>query len=1140
MPDLSELMLQSMEIMIDGSIKKINYDTTKTYIIKSIPEPRNGDYIVTDGSVTFTAYSDASYRVGETVYVQVPEGDFNNQKNIIGRKVIESKEPYNYVRPLDQIAAQPQQIFENRESWGLIANKAKTGQSSDIKTVFEWEYKKDITPELRGYDKLVVSADFDARFSANKGTYGLHITLWDATGTDYHRVFSTMDMFGNLYPTGGFFPQDILFDIGNINPIVKIKVEFFEQSDFEPIWEQGLITATGNNLFMKNLVLRFGIGNEIQGFNIICDDGTEGIYNVYDTDGNILDLNLHSLQRTLSIDLSKDITPDELVWVFPKSTKSMIEKASEDPTDSTYYIGEKLYNKYNDNIVKAIIKIGNKTYKAEKTLVFGQQGTFNDNKLLSFQYDKHYALLEDGCPHDPIIGTLKILDAAKQPVQINDYEETIKVNNSEVSIVSEDIKNEDETITSKKIIIKNDQEISLIDKPYIVADLNYKKDEEDLKLRLPIAVSANRDEYTYITGPTEIKYTPTGLPDFLREKYVIYNKDKEVVDKDITWIVYNTTLYQKGQYYKLLTDADGKLLGDYILCEDEEYNPDIEYFLKDGKKKVHFYKPNKYYYYLMENGEGKYDIDKNSSKTDGRIYFNQRIEYQIAYLTEKEYNDDYDKKKYYYYYGDIKNENGEIIGQDYIELSGEKYEPYDGRVYYSKIDKYDQIELVSYIDRKFYNENDELLKDLTEIPDVGYKQMYTPIPLYGEPTISLDFRIENDTLTPLGTYFNNLEKQELLLIGRIKEENEYRIIWACPILIYKDGGRNSSFNNKWDGQDNSIKDLDVYSKSLMVGYNRAGGFTGVTIGEFVDSVGDYNERHTGLYGFNKGASVFGLRDNGSAFFGRDGNGRILIDGEKSYLSSQEYLKSNGNDGLMIDFDDGYMIFTDSTAQYDEDGNKINRFIQIDSEASNTPFKIGPYFYVNWDGSLYSKHGIFEQATINVADITKAYINTSYLGGSYKTKKYTWRINSSEISTKGFEIQDTNDSGVADKINGIILSLDPPEGASFKGSNSYIGAYYFDIWEANIGGVYVGDGNPYPKVATMNDIADLQNQINNLETRVDGLTSSMKNAFERISALESIDHSKYALASVVGDRLDSLSRRISNIKECTCSSSGDEE
>ena len=1216
MADYGELMIQAMDLIAKGAINSISYDTTKSYTISDNSQKDQGIYTVTDGSVSFIAYSEASYRVGEVVYVQIPEGDFNNQKLIIGKKINNTTEPYKYVRPSDLII--PFTEIEKSVEAGLIANKNRTTLNDDEEvvesTILIYDSDKDYQNlHIQGNDKLWISADFKTTFFAESGEYGFRIILTDELEKNYTFYFSSNDMFGSLYPTGGFFPQEQIFDIKNINPVKKIQILFYEKGNFKPYWIPGDNAIP--NIFVKDLKIKFGIGTEITDFNIICDDGSEGIYNVYSEDGNILDLNLHTLQRTLSLDLDQAILDriDTIQWVFPDSKYSMIEKATDEKNDSTYYIGEKLYNRYNDNVVKAIIRIGNNVYKAEKVFTFGKQGTYNDNKLLSFVYDKHYALTE--FLHDESLeGILKIYDYNKQPVSLEDYEITVSINNGLVEC--DILKNWEEPILNEKqrqdllnqlesyykilgsintstpegqlyyeeeydkilkelnlsytqyekILLKaiadgtiennnsqiltNDKDnksvrlqfytiiqaeydenfnlintygIYLKDKPYILAEVVCKKpiensDQiEELKLTIPLSVSKDRQDYAYITGPTEIRYTPSGLPDFLKEKYVLYNDQKKPVEEEIFWSIYNVTLYEPGKYYvwvKPEEDEDtGKITKPgYYTIANGAFDPEVDYYTKDSKKKVYFYQKDTYYYYSVskDSTEGQYQKDAADKKTEGRIYFNQYFEYQISYLTKKEFDDIRAKGGEIYYYDDT------IINEETKEEKGYTLVPsnwiYDSTVYYRKIDKYEQINLVDFTYDEINNKAhfcDENGKDLITLPNslIGYKWVYNIMPLQAEPTISLDFRIQNDTLTPLGSYFNNLEKQKLLLVGQIKEKVEgqeyedYKIVWASPILLYRDGGKNSSSsNNAWDGQDSTIKDLDVYSKSLIVGYNRVGGFTGVTIGEFVDSIGDYTERHTGLYGFNKGASVFGLRDNGSAFFGRDGNGRILIDGEKSYLSSQEYLKSNGNDGLMIDFDDGFIELV----------NSQKGFIILDSEAtgngSDYPFKIGDRFHVNWNGTLYSKRGTFDEADINVANVSDAYIETSYLGGDFDDKDYTWEINSTQIKTEDFKISGSSSGGSALSITGACFATTPPEGASSGAGvsgQSYLGVYAIDAWRGDLGGVAFSPSNKLATQSWVNgQLEDIENDIATLTTRVNGLTSSVQSALRRISALES--------------------------------------
>jgi hypothetical protein len=69
----------------------------------------------------------------------------------------------------------------------------------------------------------------------------------------------------------------------------------------------------------------------------------------------------------------------------------------------------------------------------------------------------------------------------------------------------------------------------------------------------------------------------------------------------------------------------------------------------------------------------------------------------------------------------------------------------------------------------------------------------------------------------------------------------------------------------------------------------------------VDVEGAISE-HTGIYGFQKGAASFGFRDDGTAFIGKPGAGRLEFDGNKSTIESN--LMAEGKGCMLLDFDNG--------------------------------------------------------------------------------------------------------------------------------------------------------------------------------------------------------------------------------------------
>jgi len=56
--------------------------------------------------------------------------------------------------------------------------------------------------------------------------------------------------------------------------------------------------------------------------------------------------------------------------------------------------------------------------------------------------------------------------------------------------------------------------------------------------------------------------------------------------------------------------------------------------------------------------------------------------------------------------------------------------------------------------------------------------------------------------------------------------------------------------------------------------NENNAFNGVILGEIGNIDGQTQNRKTGLYGYKDGAQTYGFRDDGTAFIGGSGAGRI--------------------------------------------------------------------------------------------------------------------------------------------------------------------------------------------------------------------------------------------------------------------------
>jgi hypothetical protein len=114
--------------------------------------------------------------------------------------------------------------------------------------------------------------------------------------------------------------------------------------------------------------------------------------------------------------------------------------------------------------------------------------------------------------------------------------------------------------------------------------------------------------------------------------------------------------------------------------------------------------------------------------------------------------------------------------------------------------------------------------------------------------------------------------------------------------------------NKWDGQSIKMNENEGYiiAPAIAAGKkNSDNTFSGVMLGDWSKTDTESSlTKMTGLWGFHHGAQVFGFKENGTAFIGKSGHGRIEFDGNNGVIKSS--LWDTLKDGMMLDLDDGIL------------------------------------------------------------------------------------------------------------------------------------------------------------------------------------------------------------------------------------------
>lgn len=164
-------------------------------------------------------------------------------------------------------------------------------------------------------------------------------------------------------------------------------------------------------------------------------------------------------------------------------------------------------------------------------------------------------------------------------------------------------------------------------------------------------------------------------------------------------------------------------------------------------------------------------------------------------------------------------------------------------------------------------------------------------------------------------------------------------LWKQPIIITQ-SKYGSSVLNDWDGSFQIDEDAGTVMGTMFAAGRKTSNntFEGVIMGDVQAGLKNSKAGKTGLYGFNDGIESFGLKVDGTAFFGKPGSGQILVNGNKGTIRSAEWPENlsraedgwrRSGKGMEIDFDDATIRMVGDTTIYemavDEDGNETGEY-----------------------------------------------------------------------------------------------------------------------------------------------------------------------------------------------------------------------
>lgn len=902
-----------MSIIANSSVDKVKFDSTIECTIIDATDKLIGKYKVKNESYAeFYAYSQiTTYNKGDKVYVQIPKGDYTSTKFIVGKKTDKNEDkPYNFVNPFNTFIDLTGNFFvakdNNKEVWSILAN----GNEEEIEITPSGGIT--FTDEQQGFTRLGLRADFRAwleTLGVISGNYGLKLNIYgikDDTADNIKKIensiknngeipliasidLDTNDMYGNPYNFEGYYSQEIVIDTSAVAKIYNIKIYLYQKGNFKDSNNDLISYANDfnmsvppNNIFVKDIYMGLGISadeieNEyvrlysLDGSTYVIDDkGQIDSKTIrlkwvhFDEDGN----------RTQITEYKKDDTFEVRWYRYEFGAPSADEysgvywTAIEDNKNNFYYQLKPRSNK-NQEQIKVIILYNGKVYRSNIITFNNEKQVPNDATIDSLN------ALSIHC-EDQTNGNYLIYNQANYLMNRSDGKISRKLTlhfDSKTYAITNGIIGKNQNGESK--LVEAQRVIWQIPIKNTMLNFGIKDDGTDATYK-EIVIDLTNENVNVSPGEFSLDYTINTFYSANKSNNTVIAK----VEKD--GIVYTAikdfTFGQAGT-----NGTDCTLVIDMIAHENlnnkvftaiksgvrDNYTFRAQLYDNEGKEITNFEKCN--WTWSFMSGSNTNNIELGNTENQDCIL---RVNTTNSIM------------------------NNLIILQ--VKLSG--WGDYDLTAYYpvpittlnnAYINGPTEVIYLSNGEPTFSKEPYKLFID-GEVDKTVIWSIY--------PTESTDKFIGqikyNDKkkeyrLSPMNFYVDGVS------VYGVQGKQESNVVWSQPILVVQNKYP-SAMVNKWDGQLNIDSDNNFIGVAQIAAGKKENNntFTGVLMGSFGDSNVDSSlSKNTGVYGYYQGKQVYALKDDGTATFGKSGNGQIEIKGDSGKIKSAGYDSGNG---LLID------------------------------------------------------------------------------------------------------------------------------------------------------------------------------------------------------------------------------------------------
>lgn len=1002
-----EVLCQAVDEIVRKRLEGVSYDQTILCTIVDDSKREQGIYVVTNNNTTkFEAVSAvANYRNKDNVYVQIPNGDWNQQKIIVAKKTSKNDEPFIYKRPFESLVDITGNLIENKidpNATGLLAN------SNEYQRIQLWSYNSETDGEsYAAYTRLGIQAGFkslispfydnDTVYNVTNGDYGLKLVLVTVDEkasqenktqrAEYTLYLNCEDMNGNPYDFQSYYTQEKVFDISQVGKIVSISLEFYQTpgsftSGTKPVPHTDFL---GNllqpNLFTNDVYI--SLGYDISEFD------SEQAY-------------IYTLDSTTYAKTKDDITNSKQVqlrWIHKTEDNNFISVTEKHDLDYEirwyrYCLGAPSADKYSGvywNLL-ATQKVKTDADSADNI------NTFINGKWIYQIFDKSWLNYNKTSTTDIIpsfFNTYLLPDITEQQEQIKAI---VIYNNLPYRSNILVCENDDQTPNKATIDAVQALSITCNDDSYG----NYRIYNHGNLLLDPAEASVERYFIPLFNSSTD-----TNLDD--NEDDVAKSPELKEAEQ-VEWIIPTAnTMIALPKDVDCTIDSENRahivIKGGGVLGNDVENICYQKYYIKN------------YYSQNNTNNIVQCKVTKNNT-----VYTaTKELTFGVAGSTGTEYTFilDFDDGR-----TAINNTIGDIVTvRARLYNYQNKEETIPNAVSWSWKDGGTTASPCGLLSingttattckirtTKNWNANGESYGILQgELVWGDWKlYAYLPIPIrsstnhaYISGTTNVvyasdgclsayinknPYKIFNTVGTEASTtweIFNNNKDESNDYLPHLLKDNSGQyylsplkfyvedacklicvvgkangvIAWSQPILILHDK-YGIDITNQWDGSlDVGEQDQGtILAPRLVAGKKNSNNtFSGVVLGDWEATNSDLHSG-TGLFGYYEGEQSYGFRDDGTAFIGKTGVGRIEFKGDQGIIESSAY---NAGQGMSINLTAGTIDAHQFTLSAGDNVFNATEYIRLTTDVNDNPLTIGNQFWVEWDGTLHATNGVFD-------------------------------------------------------------------------------------------------------------------------------------------------------------------------------------